>query len=312
MSAASLTSSFPAMSTTVDVVSVGIAGGRHHRAMAEILSEVDGWSQRFSRFLPASMISRVNQSAGQWIDVDEVFLDLLETARDAVFSTNGRFNPAVLPALEAYGYDRTIEEVHRGSPMVMSISASPAPLDAWTDVGIDLRRSRIRLPEGVRIDLGGIAKGALADHLADRFNQWPGGAISVGGDMRVWGMPPDGDAWRIGIEHPLDAQSDIAVVELPHESSAAVATSSRTKRAWERGNDSAHHLIDPMTGAPATTPLLAVTACAYSATVAEIVTKNVMLASAYGPPFPEMLLDAQWALTVSDTLALARIEKEAA
>lgn len=312
MSRGSFTSSFPAMTTTVTVVSVGVPEGRHRRAMEAIIAETTTWEHRFSRFRPQSMLARVNASAGRWVQADGIFLDLLETARDAVFATHGRFNPAILAALEAHGYDRTIGTVQSEPHPCVSALPAAVPVANWSDVGIDRRGTRARLPEGLRIDLGGIAKGALADHLAQRFEEWPGGAISIGGDMSTWGTPPDGDRWRVGIEHPLDPHRDIASVQLPDARHGAIATSSRTKRVWSSGTGSAHHLLDPATGAPAESSLLAVSVCAPTATLAEIVTKNLMVASAHGPLTADLLLDARWALTVSDSLDLARITKEAA
>lgn len=311
MSLPSHASAFPAMSTTVNVVSVGIAGDAHQRAMTGIEEAVGDWEERFSRFRSSSLLSRVNAAAGRWIEVDTPFLDLIETARDAVAATEGRFNPAILPALVASGYDRTIDDVRRGG----ATGAAPAmtvPLDAWADVGIDRPGRRVRLPHGMQVDFGGIAKGALADRLADRFGHWPGGAIGIGGDTVLWGLPPDGDAWRVGVEHPLDPDADIAVVTVPSGDKVAIATSSRTKRAWTTERGRAHHLIDPATGAPAQSFLLAVTVGAPDATAAEVVTKNLMVASAHGGLSPELLLEAAWALTVTDTLAIARITKEAA
>lgn len=312
MSHPSHSSTFPAMSTTVAVVSVGIPERHHHRAMNGIVADVEAWERRFSRFRPESMLSRVNAATGSWVTVDAPFRDLLEVARDAVFATSGRFNPAILPALEAHGYNRTIDDVRRTRPLVARQPRPPVPLDAWTEVVVDRANGRVQIPERLRIDLGGIAKGALADRLAERFAHWPGGAISIGGDMRVWGTPPDGEAWRVGIEHPLDGERDIAVATLPDGPCLAIATSSRTKRAWATGSGQAHHLIDPATGKPATSSILAVSACAPTATMAEIVTKNLMVASASAALTAELLLDACWALTVSDTLDLARITKEAA
>lgn len=311
MSRPSHASAFPAMSTTVNIVSVGIAGDEHQRAMDEIQAGVAAWEERFSRFRPSSLLSRVNAAAGRWIGVDAPFLDLLEAARDAVAATEGRFNPAILPALVASGYGRTIDEVRRNATIGMAppITAPPA---AWADVVIDRRGLRVRLPYGMQVDFGGIAKGALADRLADRFGHWPGGAIGIGGDTVLWGLPPDGDTWRVGVEHPLEPDEDIAVVAIPSGAALAIATSSRTKRAWSTGRGSAHHLIDPGTGAPARSSLLAVTACAPTATIAEVITKNLMVASAHGDLTPGLLLDAQWALTITDTLDVARITKEAA
>jgi FAD:protein FMN transferase len=312
VSGAALTSAFPAMSTTVTVVAVGIDRATHEAAMRDIRAVTAAWEQRFSRFRPDSMLSRVNVGGANWTAADDTFLDLIVTAREAVFATGGRFNPAILNALRDHGYDRTIYDVRAGVVSGVVATRPIAGMEAWREVEIDRRGGRIRLPVGLRVDFGGIAKGALADRLADRYGRWPGGAISIGGDIRLWGAPPDGDSWRVGIEHPLHPERDFTTIEVYGHRPFAVATSSRTKRLWRTAEGEAHHLIDPGTGRPASTPLLAVTACAATATAAEIVTKNVLIGSAHGPVTGRDLLDAEWALTVSETLEITRITKETA
>lgn len=302
----------PAMSTTVTVIGVGIAGKPFDLAIRQIRADVANWEQRFSRFRPDSMLCRVNALSGAWTVVDEPFLDALESARDAVFATDGRFDPAMLPMLEAHGYTRTIDAVRASIAPTRPHPATPAGLNAWREVELDRAAARIRLPKGMRIDFGGIAKGMLADRLAERYAGWPGGAVSIGGDMRVWGIPPNGDAWRVGIEHPREPSRDICIVALTGQMAAAIATSSRTKRSWRTIGGEAHHLIDPAAGTPLATSLLAVTACASSAAVAEIVTKNLMVASARTTLTDALLLDAHWALMIDDDLGIARITREAA
>ena len=300
-----------AMSTTVSVVSVGVTAGQHHDAMAVVADELETWENRFSRFRPDSMLSTVNGAEGRWTPVDDEFLHLLETSRTGVIATHGRFNPAILQALESNGYDRDIDQVQRPGHVAFTSSQMVSGEDVWMLVGIDWAGMRVQLPPGMRIDFGGIAKGVLADRLADRFGTWPGGAVSIGGDMCVWGDAPDGDTWRVGIEHPLNSEHDIATVNLSGDRSA-VATTSRSKRAWRTTVGMAHHLIDPFTGASATSSLLAVTACAPTAMMAEVVTKNLMIAAAHQSLTTDLLLDSHWAMTISENLNLTRIAKEAA
>jgi FAD:protein FMN transferase len=303
---------FPAMSTTVTVIGVNVAGKVFDQASGQIRADVAAWEKRFSRFRPDSMLSEVNARTGTWTPVDEPFLDVVTTAKEAVFATNGRFDPAILPMLEAEGYRRTIDVTRSSTALVEPRPTTPAGIDAWMAVEVDSSASKLRLPSGMRIDFGGIAKGVLADRLAERHAGWPGGAISIGGDMRMWGTPPSGNVWRVGIEHPLDPDQDIGSVALSGPDWTAIATSSRTKRSWRNSDGDAHHLIDPATGRPLATSLLAVTACASSAARAEIVTKNLLVASAEGSLTDSLLLHAHWAITIADDLRITRISPEAA
>ncbi len=312
MTRQTFTSTLSAMSTTITIVSIGIREHDHAQAVRDVTDEVEWWQQLFSRFRPESTLSRVNAAGGTRIQVDEAFVALLETARDAVIATGGRFNPAILPTLEAHGYDRTFDELQTADMAICTAPGMVSGEDTWMLVEIDRLTRQIRLPHNMRIDFGGIAKGALADRLADRFAHWPGGAISIGGDMCLWGDPPDGDTWRVGIEHPLDPDNDIVTMELNAGARMAIATSSRTKRTWNTASGHVHHLIDPFTGEPIDSSLLAVTVGALSATAAEVVTKNLMVAAAHGTLSRSLLLNCDWAITISDILDMTRINKEAA
>ncbi|TME75432.1 MAG: FAD:protein FMN transferase, partial [Chloroflexi bacterium] len=89
------------------------------------------------------------------------------------------------------------------------------------------------LAPGAALDLGGIAKGALADLLIDELGE--NAVCNLGGDLRVRGAGPEGDGWHIGL-------CDGTLVALRD---GAVCTSGISKRRW---GHSMHHLIDPRTG----------------------------------------------------------------
>jgi thiamine biosynthesis lipoprotein len=98
---------------------------------------------------------------------------------------------------------------------------------------------------------------------------------NMGGDVRVAGTPPAGDAWLIGIEDPRRPGLDLAVAALAE---GAVATSSRVRRAWGRGGRSFHHLIDPATGAPADAGVDAAVVVTGEAVWAEVLAKAALVA----------------------------------
>jgi thiamine biosynthesis lipoprotein len=277
MSARAVRVTFPAMSTTVEVIGVGIPARELARAADLGRRLAAEWEAQFSRFRPDSDLSRLNAAGGRAVHVHDDVIDLIETARRAVRRTGGLFDPAVLPALEAAGYDRDIERVRSGPlrfPGEPRPTAGPA---GWERVQIDRDRGEVRLPAQMRIDLGGVAKGAFVDRLAGQFAGWPGGCIDTGGDLRVWGLPPDGDTWIIGIEHPLQPEQDLAAAHVLAHDGAGVATSGIHRRQWQCGARMLHHLIDPRTGAPLSGDIRSATAFAASVTTAEIATKALML-----------------------------------
>ena len=218
------------------------------------LRELEG---RWSRFLPGSEVSRLNAAiaSGEEPPVlsDDTLL-LLERAAEGFRVTHGRFDATRLDAVTAAGYVRSLDR-HGPSPLATTGST----------------------PE-VGFDPGGIGKGLAADIItAELMSDGAAGAlVSIGGDLRVRGVAPGGGAWRIDIEDPRsDNGAALATVTLED---GAVATSSKLKRRWsdEQGRP-VHHLIDPATGTPSTSPVLAATVIAAEAWQAEVLTKVAFL-----------------------------------
>jgi thiamine biosynthesis lipoprotein len=139
---------------------------------------------------------------------------------------------------------------------------------------ITLANRRARLLSGAQLDFGGIGKGWAADTLVRRF-----GAASVlfdvGGDIAVGGPRADGSAWPIAVHDPLtEADSPLALLLLER---GGIATSGRDYRQWRVGDRAVHHIIDPRTGAPAVTDVLAATVIAPTAVGAEVAAKVVLI-----------------------------------
>jgi thiamine biosynthesis lipoprotein len=182
--------------------------------------------------------------------------------------TDGWFDPTVLDALEAAGYDRTHEEV-----VGRDLAARPArPVPGPDAITLDARLGEVVLPAGVHLDLGGIGKGHTADLVATGLltRGATGALVNMGGDLRAVGRPPVGDVWVVA----TDATPPVEVAI----TAGAVATSTTTKRRWTVDDRPMHHLIDPHTGAPSTSDLATVTIVAGTAAWAEVLAKVVLLA----------------------------------
>jgi FAD:protein FMN transferase len=263
------------MGTHVHLVAHGARDTTSRLGVARRL--IENCEARWSRFRPDSELSRLNAGSGNWVEVSPETFVLIEAAIAGWTITEGRFDPTVLPALVAAGYDRTFD----------AISASPSsafePLqndegDHGCDaIGLDRERYSIRLPAGVTVDLGGIAKGHTADLVADELMRLgtAGAVANIGGDVRVAGRAPDGEAWRVAIEDPPGDGTPLATCAV---ADGAVATTSRRRRRWKTVAGSAHHLIDPTTKQPADSGLLAVTVVAARGVWAEVLAKAAFLA----------------------------------
>jgi thiamine biosynthesis lipoprotein len=219
-------------------------------------------------------------------------ITLIEHAVVAWAATEGRYDPTVLPAVRAIGYERDLALV-AGVP-------NRRPLDYLTAAGCDLievdqDRGQVRVPAGVEIDPGGIGKGLAADIVTGELEAAGaiGSIVNLGGDLRARGEPPEGDSWSIGVEHPLRPTELLLTVGLLD---GAVATSSRLRRRWSWDDGtSCHHLVDPHTGRPLITSLVAVTAVAAEGWWAEAVAKATFVA---GTPATQAFVDGALLATV--------------
>jgi len=288
---------FRAMSTDIGLTGVGIDRTEHEAALAFAQALADAWEDRFSRFRPGSLLCRLNANPGAPVEVDTTFIDVLTMAAAAVARTGGRFDPSILPALEAAGYDQSIELVRARRGWAPEAPIPAAGVAAWRSLAIDSEACTVTLPLGVRIDLGGIAKGAFVDALAAELAHWPGGAVDAGGDLRVWGAAPSGDHWAVGIEDPRRPEATLGVVRIVDPRWAGVATSAMNRRRWRTVGGEGHHLIDPSTGRPVATSIASATAFAPTAVEAEVATKAILLAARDAPAQPD-LIDCAWAALV--------------
>jgi thiamine biosynthesis lipoprotein len=260
-----------AMGTTAHVVLGDAPAGLD----AWALEEIERLEQCWTRFRPDSELALLHEHSGEWLEVSAAMLLALTCARDLHWYTNGLFDPTILDALEFAGYDRTFEDVVLGTDdRARSGAPLAAPGFAWIE--IDLDAARVRLPRGVRIDLGGVGKGLAADLVTrgvlDRGAR--SALVSLGGDMRARGEAPDG-AWRVPVEDPFDASRTAFVHPV---ADAALVSSTRRIRTWKRDGREFHHIIDPRTGASADTPVAAVVAEGLDAWWAEGVAKAIMIA----------------------------------
>ncbi|HET9050352.1 MAG TPA: FAD:protein FMN transferase, partial [Candidatus Dormibacteraeota bacterium] len=243
-----------------------LACGAPPDAVSAAVADVYAFEERLSRFLPGSELSRLNARAGERVAVSPLLATLLEAAVEAHALTGGLVNIAILPQLLAAGYDASIEVVRRRErPAPAAEPLRPRPLPDALELGDGWARLR----PGCALDLGGVAKGWLADRLAERLED---AVVNLGGDLRARGGGPDGEGWSV----------ELCDGSRLRARNAGVATSGAGGRRWPGG----HHLVDPRTGAPATSGILAASVVAADALAAEALAKSVAILGALaGPAF---------------------------
>ncbi len=253
------------MGTGVTVLGPGACAPAFEAAALSVEVVFAREEDRFSRFRGDSELARVNAAGGWWVAVSPGFEALTRLALEQAAATDGLFDPTVLGAVVAAGYDRDFDEVLAGARGALH---PPQPCGRWRDV--EVRAGAVRLPRGVGLDFGGIAKGHTADLAAHTAvsEGLPWALVSAGGDLRIAGDAPP---IEVGIEDPGDAEATAARVTL---TSGALATSSVTRRAWGEG---LHHVIDPRTGAPSDATTLQATVWAPTCAEAEVLATWALL-----------------------------------
>jgi thiamine biosynthesis lipoprotein len=272
---------FRAMGTTCEVTLVGGS----EALLARARERVEVLESRWSRFREDSEISRLNRRAGRATRLSYDSYLLVDRAVEGWRLTEGRYDPTVLKAVEAAGYDRSFEEVAAAPASLDARPAAPRPAPGCGGIVLDPRRGKVTLPVGVGFDPGGIGKGLAADLVVDLLLEEgaAGACVSLGGDGRMAGEAPAG-GWQVGIGNPYDESELVAVTVLDDH---GIATSSRLIRQWSAGGVKRHHLLDPRTGESIQNGLDATTVIAPYAWMAEVLAKAAFVA---GPQEGEQLV----------------------
>lgn len=257
---------FRAMGTGVTLIGP-VGSSAFPASAATVRSVFEREERRFSRFRGDSELSAVNAAAGEWTVVSIEFASVVELALAAWRETGGRFDPTVLDAVIAAGYDRDFDEILAGARAALR---PPRPCGRAGEV--ELVGRRLRLPAGVGLDLGGLAKGWTVDVAAEAAVACglPWALVNAGGDLRIAGIAP-AEGIDVSVEDPETTETDAGRIVLDE---GALATSSVTRRAW---GDGLHHLIDPATARPAGGPVLQATVWAPTCAEAEVRAKEALL-----------------------------------
>jgi thiamine biosynthesis lipoprotein len=208
------------------------------------VEEVSRIERKYSRYLPESIVSRINAAAGhESVGCDDETMALVKYGNTLFESSNGQF-------------DCTAGVLRRGWDFNSAVEPDPAKLSellcliGWNRVEQD--GNHVRLPQvGMEIDFGGFGKEYAADRAASILHGKGArhGYVNLGGDIRVIGPKPDGSPWTIGIQDPRHKDRTIASIPLYN---GALATSGDYERYFVADGKRYCHIINPRTGYPVT------------------------------------------------------------
>ena len=214
---------------------------RGEQAIDAVMDEMRHIDETMSVYKPTSEISRVNElAAKQPVRISKELFQLLTTALEYSRITEGAFD--ITYASVGYMYDFR----QRQRPTEQEIQTA-LPAINYRHVLLDAATGSVRFSQpGVRIDLGGIAKGFAVDRGIDILlaRGYTHALVNAGGDSRVVG-DRFGKPWIIGIRHPDHPDQIVTRVPLTDR---AFSTSGDYERYFDEGGVRYHHIIDPHTG----------------------------------------------------------------
>jgi thiamine biosynthesis lipoprotein len=240
--------------------------------MDQVPSWFEDWEQTLSRFRPTSELSRLNQTFDQPVKVSDTLWDVFQYALSAETITNGLVTPTVLDAMLEAGYDQSFDDLPRyqyknGSSVLTA--ANPLALIIW-----DEKNQTICLPQGLRLDFGGVAKGWAAHQTVERLKDYGSVLMNAAGDIAISNSLANGQPWQIGVKNPFAKDKDFETLNLNR---CGVATSGRDRRHWSQNGLPRHHIINPYTGQPAETDVITATIVAPTVMEAEAAAKAALI-----------------------------------
>ena len=222
------------------------------KVLDDALLECGRYERLLSRTIEDSDVWRVNHANGEPVEVSEETVEILETARQVSALSGGMFDVTIAPV-------STMWDFTSGAAVVPEADAIARAAERVDYSKVETDGNRVTLPEGMMIDLGGIAKGYIADAVKGYLEQRGvnSAVLSFGGNIVTIGQKPDGSPWKVGIQDIDKPTGEYMLVALNFGGSTV--TSGIYERGFEVDGVYYHHILDTSTGWPVQNELASVT-----------------------------------------------------
>ncbi|MDY4041573.1 MAG: FAD:protein FMN transferase [Collinsella sp.] len=243
-------------------------------ALAKLTAACARYDALFNLYDEKSDIARINRSAGAPTVVDPETAAVIARALELSARLDGLFDISIGAVSTLWNFDT------KTRPSDEAIAAA-LPHVGWRGVHVDERAATVTLddPEA-KLDLGGIAKGFVADRLCELVRtetEASAAAISLGGNIAYVGGKPDGSLWATGIRDPNEPGGD-ATVGTARTAGGTFVTSGLYERTFSEGNTTYWHILDPNTGRPVQTDVVSDTVFGPSSTAADALSTALFVA----------------------------------
>lgn len=211
-------------------------------------------NQSMSTYDPNSMLSRINRNDTA-ARVDPDLKRVLEVGWKVSEESGGAFDMTVAPLVNVWGFGFTARE--KVTPAIID---SLLEFTGYRKVRVDGDRL-VKEDPRIMIDPNAITPGYVSDLVAELFDSAgiKNYLIEIGGELRCKGKNKEGNAWRVGVDKPIEDMADRQIQQVFHLGNTAVATSGNYRKFYEENGIKYSHTIDPKTGYPARSNLLSAT-----------------------------------------------------
>ena len=237
-------------------------GAKAQEAVDEAEAEIQRLDELLSTGNEESEIAQLNQNKSATLSEDAGYL--VERALELNKETDGAFDIAIYPVMEAWGFPTQNYQVPTADTLESLLKLADASQIIYDENSRKISFGR----EGMKIDLGGIAKGYTSSRIMDIYkeNNISSGLVNLGGNVQALGTKPDGSKWRVAVQSPDDTEDYLGILSVEDK---AVITSGGYERYFEQDGKTYHHIINPKTGYPAENGLTSVTVVSEDGTLAD-------------------------------------------
>lgn len=214
------------------------------------------FENRLSFYKNDSEIGKINEKSGKsYVKVSEDTFEIIEKAKYYSEKTHGLFDITIAPLVKEWGINTYNPKIIQEDKVLEILK-----LVNYKDILLKTETREVMLSkENQKIDLGGIAKGYIADKIIDFYKskKVKSAIINIGGNIKVLGSKDNSEPWGVGIYKPKKHSQDIiAKIKIQDES---VVTSGDYERAFKYEGKLYNHILNPLTGYPANTDLKSIT-----------------------------------------------------
>ena len=242
---------FFCLDTVCTITVYGQSQSKAEDVITDAVQLCEDYENMLSRTVSGSDVDRINTAGCNFVEVSDDTVAVIEKGIEFGELSGGEFDITIGAVSELWDFDAGVvpdeSELHEA---VKTVDYKQIKIEG-NNVALGI--------EGAKLDLGGIAKGYIADRVTEllKENGVEQAIINLGGNVVTIGEKEEGTPWMVGIERPYTDRTEIiGALEVADET---VTTSGVYERCFEKNGKMYHHVLNPETGLPMETSAEAVT-----------------------------------------------------